>query len=457
MQKVLSILGLIVVTFLLFWTHNFSCTELKEDLKNIPCLASILSVYGAILFYGFIYKNKEEDNINQDADISKINENIALPKKESSSALKEIEGFSNPNESGFLKIYEYIEKRQYELAIPDIYEEIRKNKGKKQAEFILRYLLYIAYSCFEEGVSKKDIEENLLLFIPLAKEYAFNDPYLYMEVASDLISIYVEQEKFDDIKKIIHPIIIEINNNYKVPSKIKLKYYSFQAMIYVQENNIPYAMGYFEKASKYDESSDSFFNMAVVYYYAENNIEKCLKCIEKIDVSSIEDYKFKVIVRMKYYCLALQKKYKDAYEIICNYSFSEKECSSTIKAHKAYLAYKTGNLKEAKTLSDDILKDEFETTALNVRAILQLENGEYELCIKNFDKIMPDFNKTKGERFYLGEIYYHKSFANLKLKNIKEAKEDFENAKNCGFFDFDPEYIVDLDIAYQEFLNNQNK
>ena len=70
---------------------------------------------------------------------------------------------------------------------------------------------------------------------------------------------------------------------------------------------------------------------------------------------------------------------------------------------------------------------------------------------------MPDFNKTKGERFYLGEIYYHKSFANLKLKNIKEAKEDFENAKNCGFFDFDPEYIVDLDIAYQEFLNNQNK
>ena len=75
-----------------------------------------------------------------------------------------------------------------------------------------------------------------------------------------------------------------------------------------------------------------------------------------------------------------------------------------------------------------------------------MQTSESFESISNFTKIIPDFSEDT-DNYYLGEIYYKRSCANLKLNNFAEAINDYKQAIMLGFMDYAPDYIIDLDMA----------
>ena len=94
------------------------------------------------------------------------------------------------------------------------------------------------------------------------------------------------------------------------------------------------------------EQFDTYFNMAMTYYYTENDLDNCLECINKINITSIEDEEhYRQLITMKCYCLSLKKEYFSAYKILDNYHHFG-EITNSLKGYKAYIAYKLGKFEE---------------------------------------------------------------------------------------------------------------
>lgn len=463
------IISLIIELFVLLgWFFNFEITNIVQA-KYIPVPFYIFYIVAfgitLLLFYpkelryylkNFLNKYCLSDtaikNYKTDEDLEGIQDKIILPKKESSITVQEIQDATPKKEKDeFSKIFKHMDAAKYELVISEIQTKLANIKDEKK-EFLCRLILYYAYIDCQNDAFLDDAIDNLKHFIPLAKKY---EKDVYWEARYNIMVAYAKQNNFDMVKQENCNFINEIYRDSKVSADTKMRCYRMQATIYLKENNIPYAMGYFEKASLYDENNyEILFNMALVYYYTERNIDKCLECIDKIDRVYIQDKEqFRLLIVMQYYCLSLKKQYKDAYDIINGYHLSEHNLPMEMKAHKAYIAYKMNFYEEAKKLSNEILSVEYNPTATNVRAMLQIEDGLYEAALHNFTRIMQDF-KENEEKYYLSEIYYNRSYVNLKLDNVKEAINDFNQAKALGFIDFCPNYIVELDIAQTKFLKN---
>lgn len=451
-------LSILVFTILLLWIHDYSIFELKEAFKeHLECFVAICVIY-AILISALLFKSKQQQlgietsNKQKDENLERLQNKIIYPQKESTVTVQEIQDATPKKEkSEFSKIFEHMEAAKYELVISEIQTKLTSIKDEKK-EFLCRLILYYAYIDCQNDSFLGDAIENLKTFIPLAKKY---EKEIYWEARYNLMVAYAKQGLFNKVKQENCDLINEIYNDTKVSASTKCRCYKMQAITYLNENNIVYAMGYFEKASQFDENNfEILFNMALIYYYTEKNIDKCLECIDKIDRASIQDKEqFRLLIIMQYYCLSLKKQYEEAYEIIHGYHLSEHDLPIEMKAHKAYIAYKMNFYEEAKKLSNDILSIEYNATATNVRAMLQIEDGLYEAALHNFTRIIQDF-KEDEEKYYLSEIYYNRSYVNLKLDNVKEAISDFNQAKTLGFLDFCPDYIVELDIAQAKFLKN---
>ncbi len=461
-----SFLGALVLEVLIL-VYVFCDCNLSNILKTekfpvtFYILLIICVIITAVLFYhgkiGYYLKNfldkhcLSENTIRErqrNDSIEKLQESIVAPQKESSVTVQEIKDkVIKKKDEDFDKIFEYMCREKYELVISKTQEKLNDINSEKK-EFICRFILYYAYIDSDNDKFLNDAIENLIKFIPLAKKYGTEE--IYWEVRYNLMVAYARQERFDDIKKENYSYINEIQDNSKISADIKFRCYKMQAFIYLKEKNIPFAMGYFDKALKYSESDfDILFNMALTYYYVNNDVDKCLECINRIDVTRIcdNDEQYRLFITMQYYCLSLKKDYFSAYRIIDNYHKSIANLSNKMKGHKAYIAYKVNKFEEAKRLSNEVLSSIPDATSSNVRGMLFIREERYQEAYDNFKSIINEF--IDENKYFLGEIYYHCSYACLKLGKTEEAIDYFNKAKETGYNDFDGDYIVDLDIAQQ--------
>ena len=77
--------------------------------------------------------------------------------------------------------------------------------------------------------------------------------------------------------------------------------------------------------------------------------------------------------------------------------------------------------------------------------MLFIREERYQEAYDNFKSIINEF--IDENKYFLGEIYYHCSYACLKLGKTEEAMDYFNKAKETGYNDFDGDYIVELDIT----------
>ena len=87
--------------------------------------------------------------------------------------------------------------------------------------------------------------------------------------------------------------------------------------------------------------------------------------------------------------------------------------------------------------------------------MLQFDIGQYKEAYHNFKSIVSEF--IDGDKYFLGEVYYHCSYTCLKLNKIEESLDYFNKSKETKYNDFDPDYIIDLDIAQQAQSTRKEK
>ena len=455
--RIIIILALIIVVIVPFALYNFHTKELLTYFKlNLGCLLIWLSMIGGLLIAIFSKEKRKQMGmeIGKENNISdKLKKQLILPETHSEATVDEIKVLANEKKIKELDyILDLISKGQEELVLAETYKELEKTHTEAE-EFIYRFILYMAYISLNNDNYLDEIIENNKKFINLIKKFEKKGFYKHTEVQLNLAIAYARKKLFDDMLKENFEVIKEIRKTPKISNEIKRLSYHIQGVYYLNKNNIPYAMGYFEKAAQYDKNNcEILFNMALIYYSTEKNINKCLECISKINRSTINDKQFRLLICIQYYCLSLEKRYDEAYEIIDNYHLSEHDFPINMKADKSYIAYKMNFFDEAKNLTDEVLSIEYNATAMNVRAMLQIKDRLYEEALKNFTKIIPDFSIGKDyEKYYLGEIYYHRSYTHLKLNNVKEAIEDYNRANDLKFIDYAPDYIIELDLAKEKF------
>lgn len=449
--------SLIIIIIAPLALYNFQMSVLFSYLKmNLECLFIWLTLVGGLIIAIFCKEKRKQMGLEQEANVSEnLKKQVIMPDTHSSASDEDLKTLANENKVKQIDtLIDLMSKGKEDVVISKIYEELNKGlSGRK--ECIYRFILYKALMSVNNDNYLDDIIENNKKLVELVKKYEKKGVYKHTEIQLNLAIAYAKKKQFDDMLKENFKVIKEVQKAPKLSNEIKGLSYHIQAVYYLNKNNIPYAMGYFEKAAQCDENNcEILFNMALVYYYTERNINKCLECISKIDRTAISDTEqFRFMIVMQYYCLALEKRYSEAYEIINSYCLSEHNIPENMKAHKAYIAYKMNFYEEAKKITDEILSKEYDATAMNVRAMLQIENGLYKEALANLNKIIPDFSENE-EKYYLGEIYYHRSYANLKLNNVQEAIDDYNHSSELKFIDYAPDYIVELDIAQAKLLED---
>ena len=458
---ILLLVGIVVLLYV------FCECDLSKILstKNLPVTFYIIGIVYVICLGLFFYFSRiryyliqgldkylvSQPSVDQSDSFEELQKKIVLPQKESSTTFQEIKEITYKKEQNdFNDIFKYLKEGRYELAISEISHKLQ-NVDSEKKEFICRYILYYAYIDCENDIFLNDAINNLKKFIPLIKKYNKNETKLYWEARCNLIIAYARQNNFEIAKKENICLMKEIRSSANVSDAAKFMCYNMQAIMYLQEGNTFYAMGYFEKAMEYnDKNFDTYFNMAMTYYYTENDLDNCLECINKINITSIEDEEhYRQLITMKCYCLSLKKEYFSAYKILDNYHHFG-EITNSLKGYKAYIAYKLGKFDEAKKLSDEVLSSVYDATSQNVRGMLQIREGDYKNAFMNLSKLETEFNE--GDKYYLGELLYNCSFVCLKLKKINKAIDYFNKSKELHFSEFDPNYIVELDLASQNII-----
>lgn len=99
-----------------------------------------------------------------------------------------------------------------------------------------------------------------------------------------------------------------------------------------------------------------------------------------------------------------------------------------------------------------------DVSCLKIKSIYQIENGEYDYAIQNLSDAIQQFEnieKNQKNHFFTGEAYYYRAIAYLKKGERQKAHQDFDRAIECGFYDFDSQYIVDFDLDNEDIKSEK--
>lgn len=473
---------LIYGMFLWLWMCNFDYTNVIAK-ETFPCSFFVLLVFGLLFLLALFYplmllnifdlflKKKREDILGafpQDEEGEDWKENIQLPKEDLRKKLEDTLSINKDycfelKDKDVEELESELKEQKYDLVIRKIKNILLTNKDIQiQKEIIIRSILDASFSFYDCDDYLSDRKENLEKLINILE----NKRCRSCSVCSielffryNLITVFCMLGKYDEALSMNIKLLRSIKNNDQVDVKLLYNSLYLQAKIYIQKNKFIYAIGYFNAACDYTKDDGVInANTALIYFYELSNVNKCLEYAERALVSSsLDDKTFRLAISMSYHCYALNKDFKKAYDIMCNY---EIQCNNDLLevpiemlANKSYIAYKLEKFEEATDLVANVLDtDAKNDTAINVKAMLQLKDGKYECSFRNFDSIVKNFEDSNNKslaRYYTGEIYYNMSIACLKMEKNNEAKKYFNKALEIGFDDFDPRYIVDLDDIYE--------
>ena len=109
-----------------------------------------------------------------------------------------------------------------------------------------------------------------------------------------------------------------------------------------------------------------------------------------------------------------------------------------LEACLAYLYIRRGEYGKASSLTTKVLlNDPMNITAVNVKGVLEMREGKYDVAINCFSKIISDFEneETQQARYYAGEIYNNLAICEAKVGKAKDADIHFREAFKHGYPD----------------------
>ena len=474
---------LMEVLGLLYWFCDFNINSIKET-ENLPTtfyiLSTILIVCTIILFYPAIRyyikqclnkfcvpecelrKFNHTENIKQKLNIDDSYEKQNLASLENKDIIK------SEQLDKFDGIFNLLKNNKNEIAIEQCTKQMEKTTivQDKMMLTILRYFGCIQankdmYNQYLEDDIKKILQfKNKIDSSGKQQTLPKSLESLFIGCHSNLVVLYYKQQRFEEMQKENKKLISLIINNPFVDNSLKAKSLQLRAMYHIEKKQIAYAIGYFNEALSYVYNEYYIlYNMYMLYFHEYNNLSKSIEILLKmlaLDNISIEHYED--TVNSLAYILSLQGRYEVAYEYLDNFCTQNNPDERTL-ANKCYLANKLKKDDEAKNLINQIMnKIPCDVSCLKIKSIYQIENGEYDYAIQNLSDAIQQFEnieKNQKNHFFTGEAYYYRAIAYLKKGERQKAHQDFDRAIECGFYDFDSQYIVDFDLDNEDIKSEK--
>lgn len=465
---------------LLCWFCDFNINNIKET-ENLPAtfyiLSTILIVCTIILFYPAIrYYIKQclnkfcvpESELRQSNHAENIRQKLNVDdsyEKQNLSSLENKDIIQSEQLDKFDDILNLLKNNKNELAIEQCTKQMEKTTitQDKMILTILRYFGCIQankdmYNQYLENDIKKILKfKNKIDSIKHDKPQKLPKSMesLFIGCHSNLVVLYYKQQKFEEMQKENKKLISLIINNPLVDNSLKAKSLQLRAMYHIEKKQIAYAIGYFNEALSYvRDEYYILYNMYMLYFHEYNNLSKSIEILLRIiSLENLTTEHYQDTVNSLAYILSLQGRYEEAYEYLDNFCIQNTPDERTL-ANKCYLSNKLRKDDEARELVNKVMsKIPSDVSCLKIKSIYQIEDGEYNYAIQNLSDAIQQFEDIERDQknhFFTGEAYYYRAIAYLKNGNKEKAHKDFDKAIECGFYDFDSQYIVDFDLDNED-------
>ena len=347
---------------------------------------------------------------------------------------------------GVLSIEAFFEKVEQKGATqfyPVIRKLIQTEKSKK-GDFY--HLMYELVSMVDTSINKDERtyrKENLRYLIALdggLDKWNFCCTY---------IDICYKDEDYGAIIDFAQKIIAVIDDSDKKCSARRSYVYIHLGSIYMEMKQYNLAIPYLNEVVRISSVTlPALYRLAHLYANVLHNYEKGLYysqlCFSKLaDENGDKTFSYMEIrlIRWIAYCSAACGEFDKGCVTLENYlkvATIPLDERADLEACLAYLELKVGEYDKASSLVKVVLeRDPMNITAVNVKGMLEMRNGNYDIAINCFTNIIHDFEeeKTQQARYYAGEIYNNLAICEARTGKRDAADKHFREAFNHGYPD----------------------
>lgn len=264
-----------------------------------------------------------------------------------------------------------------------------------------------------------------------------------------LIAMCFQENDYDQVIAFSQKAIASIDETDEKSKSFRNLLYQSLGAIYFERKQYQFAIPYFMSVTTRSELYyTALFVLAFIYikifqnydhglYYAQLCFASLPDTNTDGSVAKIEHFLLGWIA----YCSVACHEYEKGCMTLEN-SLSSPSAKRTVneqiqlKTYLSYLLVKCERHAEAENMVEDVLSTEpRNATALNVRGMCEMRNGNYLVAARCFSSIIDDFKEetSKQSKYFLGEIYNNLAICEAYLGCDAVSVKYFHNAFECGY------------------------
>lgn len=339
--------------------------------------------------------------------------------------------------------FEKVEQKGATQFYPIIRKLIQTEKSKKGDFYHLMYELVSMVDTSINNDERTYRKENLRYLIALDGDW---DKWNF---CCTYIDICYKDEDYSAIIDFAQKIIAVIDDSDKKSSARRSYVYIHLGSIYMEMKQYDLAIPYLNEVVRISSVTlPALYRLAHLYANVLHNYEKGLYysqlCFSKLsDENGDKSFSYMEIgvIRWIAYCSAACGEFDKGCVTLENYlkvATIPVDEKADLEACLAYLELKVGAYDKASSLVKGVLeRDPMNITAVNVKGMLEMRNGNYDIAINCFTNIIHSFEeeKTQQARYYAGEIYNNLAICEARTGRREAADKHFREAFNHGYPD----------------------
>lgn len=456
-------LALIVLCVLLF-LHVFCPGSFRRTVAMV--IAAIVNKGGQTVPPKEIMKSMGVDN---DVDTDTVN--VAKSKMPECQAMGHRPGIDqatldwlheiDPDALSLESFFDKVEQKGATQFYPIIRKLIQTEKSKKGDFFHLMFELVSMADTSINHDERTYRKENLRYLI------ALDGGWDKWNFCCTYINICYKDEDYGAIIDFAQKIIAVIDDSDKKSSARRSYVYIHLGSIYMEMKQYDLAIPYLKEVVRISSVTlPALYRLAHLYANVLHDYKKGLYysqlCFSKLsDENGDKSFSYMEIrlIRWIAYCSAACGEFNQGCVTLENYLKAATiplDDKADLEACLAYLYIRRGEYNKASSLTTKVLlNDPMNITAVNVKGVLEMREGKYDVAINCFSKIISDFEKEKTQqaRYYAGEIYNNLAICEAKVGKAKDADIHFREAFKHGY----PDVAVALFVKVAEKLDaNEN-
>lgn len=349
----------------------------------------------------------------------------------------------DPDVSSLESFFDKVGQKGATQFYPIIRKLIQTEKSKKGDFYHLMYELVSMVDTSINNDERTYRKENLRYLITLDGDW---DKWNF---CCTYIDICYKDEDYGAIIDFAQKIIAVIDDSDKKCSARRSYVYIHLGSIYMEMKQYDLAIPYLKEVVRISSVTlPALYRLAHLYANVLRDYEKGLYysqlCFSKLsDENGDKSFSYMEVrlIRWIAYCSAACGEFDKGCVTLENYlkvatiPFDER---AYLEACLAYFDLKVGKYGKASSLVIGVLeRDPMNITAVNVKGMLEMRNGNYDIAINCFTNIIHHFEeeKTLQARYYAGEIYNNLAICEARTGKREAADKHFREAFNHGYPD----------------------